>query len=172
MEIYVYDLVDPRSGKAFYVGKGQKRRAWQHVREARNGGSGAKCERIREIEGDGAAVGVRIVQRFAREIDALRFEAKRISELGGLTNILGGGGPILPKPERDFQVAVDHLRCYKWWADRGKVDGVLIAGVWLDLAAIAARWLDPVSDYVSEYGETRIVAAAADIGIELRLVGP
>jgi hypothetical protein len=37
---YVYELIDPRDGKVFYVGKGKGERAWQHEIDVRRGDQG------------------------------------------------------------------------------------------------------------------------------------
>lgn len=47
--VHVYQLVDPRDGVAFYVGKGGPHRLVEHQREAERGALTAKCVRIREI---------------------------------------------------------------------------------------------------------------------------
>ena len=36
-DAYVYELIDPRDGKVFYVGKGRNSRAWAHEKAARRG---------------------------------------------------------------------------------------------------------------------------------------
>jgi hypothetical protein len=95
---YVYDLIDPRDGKTFYVGKGTGDRIKEHVREARRGLEGAKCERIREIIAAGCAVEERIVREFDDEAVAYAYEKRRIARLGraNLTNIAPGGGGLRP----------------------------------------------------------------------------
>jgi hypothetical protein len=91
---YVYELIDPRDGKPFYVGKGVRNRVYQHERDAARGAEGPKCDRIRSIEAEGLKVGHRIVRKFKNEIEAYAFEASRIAALGmiNLTNISPGGG--------------------------------------------------------------------------------
>ena len=34
---YVYELIDPRNGEVFYVGKGSGKRAYKHERAVMNG---------------------------------------------------------------------------------------------------------------------------------------
>jgi hypothetical protein len=91
---FVYDLIDPRDGKVFYVGKGQKKRPYAHEREAINGKQSAKCDKIREILASGNKVKIDIVKRFCDEAEAYQYEADRIDQIGlaNLTNSIPGGG--------------------------------------------------------------------------------
>jgi hypothetical protein len=59
---YVYHLVDPRTGEAFYVGKGTGSRVRAHEVEAHQGVRSAKCNRIRDIWRSGLPVERRIVK--------------------------------------------------------------------------------------------------------------
>lgn len=52
---YVYALRDPRDGRIFYVGKGVRNRAYDHVANAANGDS-AKNRTIRDIQSQGLSV--------------------------------------------------------------------------------------------------------------------
>ena len=90
---YTYELVDPRSGNVFYVGKGCRDRRYAHERDARKGKSGAKCDRIREIIQEGHRVVVRIVERFEDEKAAYAAERELIAAHGAdnLTNTSCGG---------------------------------------------------------------------------------
>lgn len=90
---YVYYLVDPRDGKPFYVGKGQRTRGNDHVKNIATHAKDSqhpKDQRIREIIGAGLDVEVKIVERFKLEADALAFEREQIASTEGLTNILSG----------------------------------------------------------------------------------
>jgi hypothetical protein len=90
---YVYELIDPRTGNVFYVGKGSGDRIDQHEREAARGMRSRKCEVIRAIQSAGLAVEKRHVASFRWEQDAYDFETERIAEIGlvNLTNVLPGG---------------------------------------------------------------------------------
>lgn len=90
---FVYDLIDPRNGEVFYVGKGSGRRPGQHTKEAMSGKRSRKCDRIRAILAGGAEVRVTIARRFTSEQDAYAFEIERIADIGlaNLTNVLPGG---------------------------------------------------------------------------------
>lgn len=95
---YVYELVDPRTGLAFYVGKGKGRRAWVHEAAASNGRerNGLKAEVLGQIQRAGLTVDVRIVQDGLSEDVALRLERSMIVlRHAELTNIaLGNRSPM------------------------------------------------------------------------------
>lgn len=79
---YVYELVDPRNGEVFYVGKGCGNRIDAHEREAEKGVSSKKCNKIRKIWASNLAVNKRKVAYFFDESDAYAFEDARIREYG------------------------------------------------------------------------------------------
>lgn len=86
---YVYTLTDPRNGEVFYVGKGRRRRAWQHTAVARTRtfrSNPWKDQRILEILEDRREPAVNIIERFENEHDALAFETSLISKTPNLTN--------------------------------------------------------------------------------------
>lgn len=93
MKFYVYELVDPRNGEVFYVGKGQKRRLFDHEADASKGVHSRKCDMIRSIWADHREVDRRIVSRHDDENEALQAEFDLIVEYGldNLTNVLPGG---------------------------------------------------------------------------------
>lgn len=96
---YVYELIDPRDGAAFYVGKGCRGRITQHEAYAKRGALGRKCDRIRAIWRDGGQVQRRYVKHFTDEAEAYRFEAEHIAAIGigELTNeVPGGTGKLMP----------------------------------------------------------------------------
>lgn len=90
---FVYDLIDPRCGSIFYVGKGCGNRPSAHAVEAKAGKRSRKCQRIREILKEGCSVQIKVVARFDDENEAYSYEVERIAEigLGNLTNVLPGG---------------------------------------------------------------------------------
>lgn len=101
---YVYELVRP-DGRTFYVGKGTKRRVFEHESEARRNHligetNPFKCNVIRKIIREGAEITYRIDAIFDQEheVHCLEREAaliekyKRLHEGGILTNLAGGLG--------------------------------------------------------------------------------
>ena len=108
---YVYELVDPRDGAVFYVGKGKGKRIEAHEREARARVTHPKHERIREIWAAGLKVSRRIVRHFKTDAAAYRFERKLIAKYGqaALCNI-HSGGPIEFAPKTEAQKDAALLR--------------------------------------------------------------
>jgi hypothetical protein len=100
---YVYELLDPRDGSVFYVGKGKRDRIDAHEKEARAGKRGGKADRIREIEAAGLSVVKRKVARFGNAVDALRHEAGLVEHYGldRLTNVLPGGSGAVKFSQAD-----------------------------------------------------------------------
>jgi len=93
---YVYELVDPRDGQVFYIGKGLGARAFQHELEAKNQSiETEKTKIIREIENTSMRVAVRVIGRYETEAQAFAVEATLIHWVYGLdnlTNLQGGHG--------------------------------------------------------------------------------
>ncbi len=98
MEYYTYVLIDPRIGKIFYVGKGQKRRMYKHVNEVKRGripnGSNVYLGRkIKKILSSGHRVKYKKVFITENGKDAFEKEKELIAEIGleNLCNIAIGG---------------------------------------------------------------------------------
>ncbi len=91
---YVYELIDPRDGKPFYVGKGKGNRVDRHEKDAKAGACLGRFDTIKDIWADGLEVEKRVVARFEREADAFKAESARIAKIGpeNLTNWTSGAG--------------------------------------------------------------------------------
>lgn len=50
-EFYVYEYVDPRNNKTFYVGKGKGNRLYVHLRDSKLRDKSEKSNLILEIQG-------------------------------------------------------------------------------------------------------------------------
>lgn len=98
---YVYELVDPRDGAVFYVGKGKGARMWQHARDAKRGlvSNEAKTRRILDIMESGHEPIARQVAEYEIEADVFEHEIELIATLPGLTNIRAGGQGMALAPE-------------------------------------------------------------------------
>ena len=90
---YVYELIDPRNGQVFYVGKGKGDRINSHETDAKTGYPSFKCNKIRSIWADGHQIVKQKVATFWDEDAAYECEEARIQEIGlnALTNVMGGG---------------------------------------------------------------------------------
>lgn len=151
MTYYVYELVDPRTGAVFYVGKGKGSRIDQHEVEARQGRVSRKCDVIREIEAASLAVGKRKVRFFPDEQDAYDFEAEHIATFaaGSLTNIQPGGGASRFR----FSLAADRIRVKAAAEMLRRTAGGQITGIWLgktflDLKKIAEEYTEAVGKII------------------------
>lgn len=90
---YVYELVDPETDTAFYVGKGTKNRIDVHEKETIKGVCSKKCNKIRKIINSGNSIIKRKIAYFLCEQTAYDFETDVIDSYGlaNLTNIYKGG---------------------------------------------------------------------------------
>ncbi len=83
---YVYLLIDPRTGRPFYVGRGRNDRCFRHVHAARTGrDEQAKypmLERIRQIESGNRRVRIDILRHGLSPDEALLVEAATHEALG------------------------------------------------------------------------------------------
>lgn len=129
---YVYELVDPRDGSVFYVGKGKGNRIRQHVAKARNGGvdNPFKIERIVEIIRSGHDVVERKVHEGVSEAVAFRMERRRIALYGieNLTNISAG---MDSATEKARQMLLRVKPFDQWMAEKPiGLDGKVADPVW------------------------------------------
>ena len=94
---YVYLLVDPRTGRPFYVGSGRGDRCHRHVHAAREHAPGDTetstyplLDRIREAESDGRNVRVEVLRHGLTPAEADLVQASVVDALGlGQTTTLG-----------------------------------------------------------------------------------
>lgn len=92
-EFYVYELIDPRTGETFYIGKGKGKRMYQHAKEAVNnsGYNQKKKNRILEIIESGFEVVCNKLHDNLLEKEAFKIEKELIkAKKDGITNISGG----------------------------------------------------------------------------------
>ncbi len=98
MQYYVYELIDPRNNKPFYVGKGKKKRMYSHVQAVKRGdtpnGSNRKLKnKIQKILSLGLNIKYKKIFLTENEDGAYQREKKIIMEIGlsNLCNITEGG---------------------------------------------------------------------------------
>lgn len=96
MMYYVYCLIDPRTERPFYVGKGSRYRPWDHFRETKKSTTNIrKYNRIHEIFDLGLKPKLSIFcnnleenEAYGIEAELIRFYGREnIDEIGILTNI-------------------------------------------------------------------------------------
>lgn len=115
---YVYELVDPRDGAVFYVGKGSGKRMKQHVRNARSGriDNVEKFRRINDICESGLEVVERVASWHETEVEAYAAERAAISSLRDtLTNIVGGTCSNLERVAERARVFLSRLKPLEEW---------------------------------------------------------
>ena len=155
MSYYVYELVDPRNAKVFYVGKGKNARVDAHEAEAKKGINSPKCDRIRDIWSEGMSVLKRRVASFADEQEAFDFEADLIEEYGldSLTNLIPGGGsprgaPTVYQDRILVRVAAEGINRTR----NGEIEGILVNGSYLNLVDIIERYKERAFEVIERRG--------------------
>lgn len=95
MKYYVYQLIDPRSNKPFYIGKGTKNRAWSHNKYSDGNRNPYKDRYIAKLHSQDLEPIVDIIKYFENEQDAYNFEEHLTESIGlvNLTNLVIGGRP-------------------------------------------------------------------------------
>lgn len=117
---YVYRLVDPRSGKPFYVGKGSGNRIDAHEQETLKGVCHPKCLVIKDIWSKNLQIIKEKVAYFWNEQDAYDYEYDLMHEIGfeNLTNVVdhaqtAKNGYIRTKPFT-ATLAMSYVRKMPW----------------------------------------------------------
>lgn len=171
MAFYVYELIDPRTGRVFYVGKGKGSRINAHELEARAGRLSRKCDRIREIEADGLRVEKRHVRHFADEQAAYDYEAELVDFYGlaNLTNLILGGGssrslPTLYADRIQTKAAAEIINR----TGNGAITAILVRGERLDLVPIIREYKSRVAEIISRRGEDWVNQISRRFGVEFR----
>lgn len=165
---YVYELIDPRNGQVFYVGKGRGNRLDAHEKEARAGRISRKCDVIRSIEAAGLAVSKRKIGSFDDEQEAYDREAELVEEYGlaQLTNVVPGGGvardgPTIYGDRNIARFAAEIINRTR----NGEITRVLVAGDPLDLAPIVALYRERAIQVAKRRGFDWVNSVCARFGV-------
>jgi len=117
---YVYQLIDPRDGSVFYIGKGTGERIKQHTREAKAGivGNAKKHQRIDAILAAGLSVREIIVADNLDEKQAYQIEREMIKAMknDGITNILNGCVTNAEKSVEQAKALIKMTKPFELWA--------------------------------------------------------
>lgn len=94
-DYYVYGLIDPRSKRIFYIGKGTKNRVFEHEKESLGSPDSEKLKIIADIKNAGLEVEKIIINSNLTEEEAFAAEASLINAFNyvsneRLTNIVAG----------------------------------------------------------------------------------
>ena len=98
-KFYVYEIVDPRNDKTFYIGKGKNDRMMNHLIPSYIKKNNPKSIKIRDIISDGLEPIFKKAKENLDETEAYNLERKLIENIGleNLTNqCMGGGGGSPP----------------------------------------------------------------------------
>jgi NUMOD3 motif len=113
---YVYALVDPRTGRPFYVGKGRRRRAQWHIKE-NHGPNAQKKSLIQAIRAEGREPLIVYLYTCLNEQEAFNLEVLEIlcygrKPSGWLTNMNNGGaGQSGFKPTKVTRAKIARAMC-------------------------------------------------------------
>ena len=109
-DYYVYGLIDPRSGKVFYIGKGTGNRVFEHERESLTNPNSEKLKlkTIAEIKAAGYEVEKIMIHSGLTETEAFAAEAALINmfqylQEDGLTNISAGHHSVGAMSVEEFE---------------------------------------------------------------------
>jgi hypothetical protein len=120
---YVYQLIDPRDGSIFYIGKGNGNRETNHTKDAKADriGNVAKHRRIKAILDSGLEVIARKVKTGMAEREALAMERDMIREKKSeLTNILHGIVTNEEKIQEQARVMLKNMPPFELWVKYGR----------------------------------------------------
>ena len=109
-DFYVYGLIDPRTNRIFYIGKGTRNRVFEHEKESLNSPNSdkLKLKTISEIKSLGLDVKKIIINSNLTESEAFAAEAALINAFNyvsdvGLTNIVAGHHAAEALSVEDFE---------------------------------------------------------------------
>jgi hypothetical protein len=162
---YVYQLIDPRTNKPFYVGEGKGDRAYSHAKFKSGCNNPHKDRTIRKIQSLNLEVEVKIIKECLTKEEAVSLEEQLILEIGihNLTNICKNANPpIYFGEENGFYGKTHSIETKRRLGDinRGK-DLKTPKGKKAISDAMKERWKDPskrenqINSLKSRKGEKR-----------------
>jgi hypothetical protein len=100
---YVYQLIDPRNNKPFYIGEGKGKRAWSHLNFTSGCNNPHKDRIIQKIHSLGLEVIVQIIEKDLTKNQSRTIEEKLIEQIGleNLSNICSNANPPILTGERN-----------------------------------------------------------------------
>ena len=166
---YVYQLIDPRNERPFYVGEGKEQRAWSHQKFASGCNNPHKDRVIRKIQSLGLKVGVKLIKTDLTKQKSIQFETQLIEEIGieNLTNICKNANPPILFGEHNGFHGKTHTDANKKKcgnANRGR-NNKTEAGTESISKSMKERWQDPelrenqINALKSRKGEKRSLEA-------------
>jgi len=166
---YIYQLIDPRLGKPFYVGEGKNQRAWSHQKFTSGCNNPHKDRVIRKIQSLGLEVGVELIATNLTKPQSIQFEAQLIEKIGieNLTNICKNANPPILTGEQNGFYGKTHTddnkkKCGD--ANRGR-NNKTVVGTQSISNSMKERWQDPalrenqIKALRSRHGEKRSLEA-------------
>jgi hypothetical protein len=145
---YVYQLIDPRNNKPFYIGEGKDQRAWSHQKFTSGCNNPHKDRIIRKIQKSGLEVIVKIIYNELTKQQSIQFEEQLIEEIGidNLTNICKNANPPILFGEQNGFYGKTHTEQNKKKcgnANKGRNTKTTV-GIKSISDSMKSRWEDPI----------------------------
>ena len=145
---YVYQLIDPRNNKPFYIGEGKNQRAWSHQKFTSGCNNPHKDRIIRKIQKSGLEVIVKIIYNELTKQQSIQFEEQLIEEIGidNLTNICKNANPPILFGEQNGFYGKTHTEQNKKKcgnANKGRNTKTTV-GIKSISDSMKSRWEDPI----------------------------
>jgi hypothetical protein len=146
---YVYQLIDPRNNKPFYIGEGKDKRAWSHLTFSSGCNNPHKDRIIQKIHNLGLKVIVKVIYTDLTKAESTRLEEELIAEIGidNLSNICANANPPILTGEANGFYGKTHTTDNKKKcgdSNRGK-NTKTESGSKSISNSMKARWKDPAA---------------------------
>lgn len=155
---YVYRLVDPRSGRTFYVGKGKGKRARDHAAMVKNGhesGNSLKDAIIADILRAGLQPFVIIESFFTTEAEAFAHEKRLICALRDTISNAINWRPVAKlshagRSRHHVSILRQWVMIWNRWGERGRTPGPAGSHSAAYLARVREMVTEPFFDSLDE----------------------